>query len=65
MELSEVINELKVVAQAELDDYPDKVRLACWRAAEELNSQRDLIVKIANHEKQLRDELDDLRGIIR
>jgi hypothetical protein len=64
MEISEVITELKFASLSE-DDYPDSLRLACWRAAEELNSQRDLIVKIAKHEKQLRDELDDLRGIVR
>ena len=64
MEISEVITELKFASLSE-DDYPDSLRLACWLAAEELNSQRDLILKIAKHEKQLRDELDDLRGIVR
>ncbi len=64
MEISEVINELRFVSQAELD-YPKSVRQACREAAEELHHQRVLIVNIAKHEKQLRDELDHIRGIIR
>ncbi len=60
-----VVTELKVIAQSEREDYPMKVREVCAEAAEQLSYQDALVATMAAHEKQLRDELDDLRGIIR
>jgi len=57
-----VVDELKVIAQ---DDYPMKVREVCADAAEEINYHRALLARMAAHEKKLRDELDEIRGVIR
>ena len=60
-----VLTELKVIAQSEGEDYPMKVREVCAEAADQLSYHHALLAKMATHEKQLRDELDDWRGIIR
>ena len=60
-----VLTELKVIAQSEGEDYPMKVREVCAEAAERLSYQRAQLAAMAAHEKQLRDELDEIRGIIR
>ena len=60
-----VITELRVIAQSEWEDHPPKVREVCAEAAEQLSYNLALVATMAAHEKQLRDELDDLRGIIR
>ena len=60
-----VITELRVIAQSEWEDHPPKVREVCAEAAEQLSYQRALVAAMATHEKQLRDELDRMEGIIR
>ena len=60
-----VITELRVIAQSEWEDHPPKVREVCAEAAEQLSYNRALLETMAAHEKQLRDELDEIRGIIR
>ena len=60
-----VLTELKVIAQSEWENYPMKVREVCAEAADQLSYHRALVATMATHEKQLRDELDEIRGIIR
>ena len=60
-----VLTELRVIAQSEGENYPMKVREVCAEAAEQLSYKTALLATMAAHEKQLRDELDEIRGIIR
>ena len=60
-----VITELRVIAQSEWEEHPAKVREVCAEAAERLSYQRAQLAAMAAHEKQLRDALDEIRGIIR
>ena len=59
-----VITELRVIAQSEWDDHPPKVREVCAEAAERLSYQQAQLAATARHEKQLRDELDRMRGLL-
>ena len=60
-----VLTELRVIAQSEGENDPMKVREVCAEAAEQLSYKTALLATMAAHEKQLRDELDEIRGIIR
>ena len=60
-----VITELRVIAQSEWEDHPAKVREVCAEAAELLSYQRAQLAAMASHEKQLRDVLDRIEGIVR
>ena len=60
-----VTTELKEIAQDEFGEHAMPVREVCAEAAAQLIYFRELVARIAHHEKELRDELDALRGIVR
>ena len=60
-----VTTELKVIAQDEFGEHPASVRKVCAEAAAQLLDFRQLGARMSDHEKELRDELDAIRGIIR
>ena len=60
-----IITELKVIAQDEWREHELSVRTVCAEAAAMLKYQLELLEKMGKHEKELRDELDTLQGIIR
>ena len=60
-----IITELKVIAQDEWREPELSVRTVCAEAAAMLSYQQELLEKMGKHEKELRDELDTLQGVIR
>jgi hypothetical protein len=60
-----VTTELRVIAQDEFGEHEPAVREVCAEAAAQILYYRQLVARISHHEKELRDELDALRGIIR
>ena len=64
-DLSSVITKLRVIAQDEFGEHGIAVREVCADAVERLMYLAHLIVRIAQQEKELRDELDARMGIVR
>ena len=60
-----VTTEMQAIAQDEFREHATSVREACAEAAAQLIYFRELVARIAHNEKELRDELDALRGIVR
>ena len=58
-----ILNELQWVA--ELDDVDHDICDIARDAIDEINHQREIIQLLAENEKRLREELDEIRGIIR